>query len=265
MKITESQLRRIIRHELRSLDEAIVDGTWVEDYNHPLPPPDEPNVEPNKALGQYVLPDQRIGRRYSNIPEPYTKLENELENALERHYYDEQSGSLKRIWPRLMSLKRKGLYADLLNPPPGSVYRLLTVDHDRASSILGVEPQDITAQTNIAQAAPNPPTYVSRKFISSWTLDPRLMVSSNPGPWAEPRAGSATVILMADTSQGEFLINPHTYAAGWLVGQAHQDESEVIGGGSIPLVSAAWLWHGDAQEPLAPMQILDALLDAIGE
>ena len=230
MRLLETHLRQLVR------------GILLEVGN--VPPPDEPGVAPDEALGQYAFPDDRHGTEYDEVDEEDTSLETRFFTALTRHYEDNNDGPLRDIWPEVIELNQQGLYPKLLRPPSGNVYRLMTVEPDRAALFMGVPEAKIRARPGIARPASNPPSFKPRGFLSSWTLDPEVMVENTGHTFVDEKPGECTLLLVADTADGEFLMNPKGFASGWALGNNYRDEQEVIGGGEIPLTAAAWIWHG---------------------
>ena len=89
MKISEVHLRRLVR---ALLTEA-------------APPPDEPGVGPDDALGRYVFPSNRVNdHAYRDVGEDDTKLEADFFHALDRHYNGNDPGALRAVWSRLIEL-----------------------------------------------------------------------------------------------------------------------------------------------------------------
>jgi len=80
------------------------------------------------------------------------------------------------------------------------------------------------------------------------------------------RDADATVLLVADTKAGEFLMNPDEFTRGWVVGEEFAEEREVLSGGTVPLLTSAWVWHGDpGGDKLDPLDVMRELLSVIGE
>lgn len=209
-----------------------------------IPPPDETRVQPDEALGQYVFPDNRATDAYKEVDEADTDLEKRFFKALDLHYDANNHGPLRAIWPEIVELNRQGLYPNLLRSPRGRVYRLMSVDPDRAALFMGVPESRIKGRPGAARSAPNPPPFKPRGLLSSWTTDPEAMVQHTGHTFVEEKPGECTLLLVADTSEGEFLMNPIGFASGWRLGNMYKHEYEVIGGGEIPLIGAAWMWHG---------------------
>ena len=228
------------------------------------PQPDQPGVAPGEALGQYAFPAGRLDRG-KDIEEPDTDLESRFYDALKRHYEENNRGALQTVWPEVIELKQQGLYPALLVPPAGRVYRMMTLDPDRAALFLGVDEDEVKKEPGVAHSSPNPPSFKPRGFISSWTLDPELMVGeSSIGQSFHDSPGQCTLLLVADTGSGEFLMNPEGFAQGWRIGSNFSLESEVIGGGEIPLVAASWMWHGRPNfDMLKFNDELDALISGV--
>jgi hypothetical protein len=105
-------------------------------------------------------------------------------------------------------------------------------------------------------------------------MDPKELVNSSWGEFLKISSKDITVLLVADTSAGNFLMNPQGFGAGWRLGNRYNHETEVIAGGQVPLVSAAWIWFGEtagrqrrgassSNKPHA--RVLDKLLAAVEE
>lgn len=253
MRLAETRLRRLIRS---LLVEAV-------------PPPDEPRVAPDEAMGRYAFPGDRTDPEYAQVPEDNTALEDKFYQALVNHYDKNDHSGLREVWPELIELVRAGLYPKLLTPPRGPVFRLLTADPARAAQILGVDEEALVARPGVARRAESPPVYSPRGFISSWTLDPETMVEHTSSQFLSYKSGHCTVLLVAETSGGEFMMNPESFARGWKLGSNYQLEYEVIAGGPVGLKSAAWLWHGDGPRGRfnlnTALGMLGKLLAAVGE
>ena len=252
MKITESHLRRLIHSILLEAEE--------------LPPPDEPRVAPDEALGQYAMPRlTRNDRRYDNVPEKNTELESRLQSALVKHYDSADSTKLRAIWDDVYSLAAAGMYPNLLVPPNGPVYRIMETDPSRAARILGITEEEMTSQTNIVQVAPAPPPFMGKEFISSWTSAPRGI---GINAFLRGHFNKVSLILIAQCpGSGQFIMNPQGFARDFNLGSMYKTESEVIAGGPIQVVSAAWMWHGvglgGQSSGKSPIAILNALLSAV--
>lgn len=231
MKITETHLRHLIRS---ILSEAV-------------PPPDEPNVAPDEALGQYVFPDDRTNPEYSKVPEDYTDLEEEFFQALRHHYEHNEPRALAKIWPELVKLNQAGLYSKLLRAPRGTVFRLMEVTPDRAALFMGVDEETIRSKPRVAQVAPSPPPFKPKWLLSSWTMDPETMVEHTGIEFLRGRPGKCSMLFVSDTTQGEFLMHPENFAKGWNLGANYQLEYEVIAGGLVGLKSAAWIFFPERQ------------------
>lgn len=209
------------------------------------PQPDEPGVDPEEALGRYAFPQNRLDRG-RDIDEPDTDLEERFFDALVRHYDSSNSQALQAVWPEVVELERRGLYQKLLRPPEAPVYRLMTLDADRAALFLGVDEAELQEEPGMARRAPSPPPFKPRGYLSSWTVDALKMVRDSGNAFVDDAPGTCSVLLVANTRAGEFLMNPQGFARGWSLGSNFASEGEVIGGGEIPLVTAAWMWHGES-------------------
>lgn len=260
MRLTESGLRRLVRSLLR---EALTDDSG------PLPPPDEPNVAPDEAMGQYLMPAGRVDSSYwRHDMEADTDLELKLRQALAYHYRSNDDWRLQDIWSQLVDLKNQGLYSSVLMPPSGAAYRVMSMDADRAALFLGETPEDIASIPHgEAELAPDPPPFKPRNVIASWTMDPTSLAGSlGAEGFINTRDFDVTILLVADTNAGEFLMNHESLSQGWMVGQEYEAEREVLSGGTVPLLTAAWVWHGDEDGPkLSPMSVMRELIDAVRE
>lgn len=225
------------------------------------PPPDEPSVEPGEAMGRYVFPNDRINSSaYKGVGEEDTELEQEFWYALDRHYNGNDTGRLRAVWPKIIELERRGLYSSILSPPSGKVYRLMSLEPARAALFLGLTEAEIVTASGEAQVAPSPPPYRPRDFLSSWTLDPQAMIKISGTDFINAKPGQCSLLFVADTGTAEFLMNPREFGRGWKVGQDYAHEQEVIGGGEIPIETAAWMWHG-LPEKLSPRMTVDKEID----
>lgn len=248
MRLSEAHLRQLVRSILLEAGK--------------VPPPDEPGVEPDEALGRYVFPKDRINAsKYRGTGEKNTQLEDEFFQALKGHYYSNDPGLLRNVWPQILELERQGLYTNILRPPGGKVYRLMKVSPYRAAQFLGLPESEISTRAGEAQVAPNPPPYRPREFLSSWTLDPRAMIKISEDDFIKDEPGSCSLIFVADTRAGEFLMNPDVITSSWKVGMDYAHEREVIGGGEIPIETAAWMWHGPASMA-PPHKLIDTEMNA---
>lgn len=229
MRLIESQLRQLVRSLLQEAE---------------VPPPDEPNVAPDEAMGQYAMPRWRSDAGYEQVDEKDTKVERQFYKALELHYRSNVSGPLEEVWPEVIEIAKRGLYPTLLVPPAGRVFRLMNVPPDRAALFLGVDEETVTRRPGISQVAPSPPTFRPRKLTASWTVDPERLVGSDDAAFIKTDPVNVTLLLVADTSGGDFLMNPRGFAEGWGLGAAYADEGEVISGGPVALEQVAWFYHG---------------------
>ena len=240
MRLSEAHLRQLIRGILQE------SGT-------DLPPVDEPAVNPDEALGRYVMPDlMRPGAdraTWAKIAElePNTQLERLLAAELMNHY-EAGMADFTNIWEPLMGLVRAGLYRDILVPPAGTAYRLMKVNPRSASRILGITEDDLRAQPGVARRAPSPPPWKGRQFVTSWTIDPLPVIRRGFG---RAEDGKVTVMLTAQINPGDghFLMNPTGFSERFQLGSQFSDEAEVIGGGIIPLESAVWIWWPGPEDP----------------
>lgn len=214
------------------------------------PEPDEPGLEPDEYLGQWVLPDKR-GLGYL---ERYSELEAKLLKALDSHYMENWSSKLESIWDELMELSKAGLYKDWLHPPVGSVYRGMTLKISDASRLLGIPEDEITANdwysTEEAMVQDVGGTYAPRENLSSWTVD-----SGIASGFIRPYVGEVAIILRAQCAPngaggGEFLMNPdkvpdefpHIDDAYPAFDIKISEEEEVISNGPVRWDRAAWVY-----------------------
>lgn len=240
MVMTESELRRVIRGLLREAGEG-------------LPPPDEPGVAPEEALGQYVMPSlgrlggERHAWARAAMAEPDTRLEKLLAAELMGHYQANMA-DFASIWEPLMGFVRAGLYRDILVPPAGTAYRLMTLDPGPAARILGVSEEELLADPGVVHRAPAPPPWKGRQFVTSWTLDP-IRLSRRGFGGAD--SGQVSLVLAARISPGDglFLMNPTGFSKRFMLGKQYASETEVLGGGVIPLEGAAWIWWPGPGDP----------------
>lgn len=248
MRITESQLRRIIR---RALLEA--------------PKPDEPGIDSDYAMGQYLMPTfDRIGGEYELVDERDTDLEELFQTALADHYSgDGGTGSnLASIWHALIYVKQRGLYSDVLTPEPGLIYRVMSMKPAQAAKILGVPLEQVTTSFNKVQLAPSPPPFRGRGFISSWTMDP-LSLDADHFIFNMPDHVSILLVAQVEPMGDNFLMNPRGFARKFELGRQYAFEQEVIVGGEIPVTAAAWLWHGSGKSDVDHAGQLERLVDVL--
>lgn len=250
MRITESQLRRIIRRALLE-----------------TPAPDEPGIAPDDAMGKYLMPGfDRIGGEYELVDERDTDLEELFQTALANHYSGDDvygTGSLlANIWHALMDVKKRGLYRDILTPEAGLIYRVMSMKPAQAAKILGIPLEQVTTSFNKAQLAPNPPPFRGRRFISSWTKDP-LSLDADNFIFNVPDHVSILMVAQVDPMGDNFLMNPPGFARHFELGHQYENEQEVIGGGEIPLTAAAWLWHGSGKSEVDHAGQLERAIDVL--
>lgn len=235
----DAVLRRIVREALLS--------------ERKPPPPDEPDVSPTAAMGQYFLPGLRSKEGYVDPStgkpiEKNTKLEDALEVALETHYGGGGSGLLAAVWPRLWKMSQSGLYTKWLVPKKKYAYRWMTgVPPALAAKILGVDMQTLRSkplQPLISETAPN---YTAREAVASWTVDPAgrgmfLYANSRLDP------DTVNILLEArvtpDGSGGQFLINTANFNRDFMRDLMidFDSEQEIIGYGPIVITRAAWFY-----------------------
>ena len=230
MRLTETGLRQLVRQLLREA------GT-------PLPPPDQPDMLPEDELGQWIMPGLRTGAAYAGVQEPDTGLELSLARALKSHYDSNADGELEAIWDRLVDLRGRGLYQDLLEPPGGPAYRFMMVAPDRALKFLGVTQEVLEAEPGKAHRAPSPPPFRPRGLVASWTLDPDRMVRDGAAGlfvWREP--GLVALCLRASSQGAAFLLNPERVGRDWDLARYLASEVEVLSGGPVGLDGAAWVY-----------------------
>jgi hypothetical protein len=260
--LAEGTLRRLVRH---ILSEA--------------PPPDEPRVEPDEAMGQYVMPRSRTSSAYDDVPEADTPLESEFEEALYSHYKRNESGRMANVWDEIWDLAERGLYPELLVTPDRTAWRMLGgVSPDALALMLGTEVGDVTGQPDVAQASKGTVTYSKRGAmgspdpagISSWTLEPDGIdpVDFLIAPRSGGR-GACSVLVAAPTSGGDFLMNPYGFSRDFKLGKEYSAEAEVISRGPVSGARVAWIYHTPRSEPwkadfkYAQRTLTQALADAV--
>jgi hypothetical protein len=230
---SEQGLRRLIRALLR-------EG---------LPPPDEPDIEPDEAMGQYLMPTGRVDPRYENVPEESTRLERAFEDALYQHYEANETDQLAKIWDQVWELVERGLYSEFLVAPDRRAWRLMSkVPPGKLAGMLGLDEEEVTGRPNEAQVSQGPVTYRRRleggetdlTRVSSWTLQPEDI---DPSAFISQSPGECSVLVSAPTSGGEFLMNPHKFTREFRLGKKFADEYEVISRGPVEGARVAWIYH----------------------
>lgn len=182
--------------------------------------------------GEYLFATGR-----SDVPdEENTKVEDDTLHALVLHYMhtvplDPKTGNRLKTW------LKNGWYTDLLRPPNGFVYRgLKNVSKDQLTRWLGKEPHGINGKASVSSL------YKTRDFASSWTIDKDLSMEFAFRSSREAGDDGYNVILVADTSENDMLMNP---GSGGIYNvdqfETFDYEQEVIGLGDIKLVQVMFM------------------------
>lgn len=226
MRITESQLRKIIREEIAA-------------------------ASPRSALGRYAFAEQRP-EDFDEEPEPNNERENALMGSIINHFIGGGAGRLTEDDCKLIQgFLKKGLYSDIfMEPTVTSVYRGMTVDESfmrglgiilrdpdpRIASYENMKPGGIAAVKN-KMIKPLP-----GKFASSWTTtDLGSRDESTNMAWAFAsgqtsygyQGGNIGVVLCADiaANPGQFFDAEPLYRLEGMPGV--EEEAEAVGMGKI--------------------------------
>jgi hypothetical protein len=264
MRITESQLRRIVRQELSHLTET---STRRAGYL----------FEDEDVFGQsFNDPDKRKSFRVSDPPERNTAEEQKFVNKLKKwfngHLVASSLNSFASDVTELMPVIRSGIYPEL-TPPPGKVYRGMKLTPDQLKSFLDLEEFTIKAGKYkvIDKGGVLSPQrikfYKQGKPISSWSTSASVAArfaneSENP---SVDEATLMSVVLVADTgdSSNMFFLNPDNLARSYSKQMSnYSNEKEVIAVGPVRFNSVIVYSDRDVVESGSPesekMEFLDA-------
>lgn len=209
--------------------------------------PDEPGLEPDEHLGQWLLPQKRVNVFKSN-DEPDTELERALWDALNQHYLRNRPQDLEAIWPELKKLYDMGLYTEFLQPLQAPAYRgLAGLGLESTASILGINPEEISnAPVNKVNVIEGPGIYQpQRGKISSWTQDPsatkKFMMSAGANILIGEPAW-ASIIFKADPGpENNFMMNVDRMPDHFFTLERFADEEEIIAYGPVKWSKAIWV------------------------
>ncbi len=184
VRITESQLRKIIREEVAK---ATKDGTF----------------------GAYLFGQQR-GLPSVKNPEVNTEEEDDFARDLFAHFHADQ-GELSKWLDTMVALNNQGKYEDILRVPSKYKYAYRTmsnIDHDTLESWLGHDPDDMEPGEIHEE---NKGGIYSRQDVrhSSWTVDPDMfdIMLEDWGSLTHKSYGYL-VFLRAPIKGNTFLLNP---------------------------------------------------------
>lgn len=248
MRITERRLRSIVRELI------------LEDRKPPKP--DEPQVRPREAMGQYFMPDERTDYRYRDVEEKDTPIEEDFITALDDHYGRNSPGALIRVWPKIWKIAQSGLYSKWLQPPAKKkAYRAIGgVSLETAVRVTGLTKEDLQEEANRAHRVEGSPAVFRPKMpIASWTLTPTVdLVSFFIGSVAEG-AGDVSddrVSMLFEArcepfggGGGNFLMNPRNFSRDFALGQSYEEEAEVISHGPVEIESLSYIYHDSMSGP----------------
>jgi len=205
MRLTESQLRRIIRRAL--LEEEGPFGDWLFGSDR-----DKPN---------------------KREPEDDTPQEEELRDDLTSHYHGEM-GELTKWIDQLVSLKDQGLYTDVLSPPADVKYAYRMMNNVRLETltgILGYEPSGYEAGEVYEEKTGTFKPLAGREHYS-WTINfqkfQNMLKDWGRFTSLSSRGLQFLVFLRAPIAANTFLMNPREtskMAQRW----AYQDEVISVG------------------------------------
>lgn len=217
MRLTESQLRRIIRKAL--LEEEKPFGDWLFGYERGMPKNDDPEVD--------------------------TEAELRLRDDLKNHYHGDMDDLTKWI-DQLVSLENQGLYTDILSPPDGAkyAYRMMNnVTLKRLTDILGYEPEGYKAGEVYTEKAGTFKPFVPGREHYSWTINFRMfqnMLNDWGGFTSLSKADKSVqflVFLRAPIATNTFLMNPRETQD---ISMRYSYQEEVI---SVGEVTCDHVWY----------------------
>jgi hypothetical protein len=217
------------------------------------PPPDEPGLEPDEAMGQYLLPQERIGSAYAHVEEDPTPIEQKFVMALLGHYRSNNSREMAQIWPKIWKIAQEGLYSKWLQPPAGSIaYRGIGgVSASLASRIIGLSIKEIKEEPGIAhRVVGSSPVLRPRQPISSWTLRPTVGIVEQ-FTTSETDLGQCAILFAArcepyGAGGGKFLMNPHNFTREFDTASDFAEEAEVIAHGPIEIEELSYIYYDDS-------------------
>lgn len=262
MRITEQRLRSIVR-------EMILEARKP-------PKPDEPQVRPGEAMGQYLMPDERNNYRYRDVEESDTPIEEDFITALNDHYSRSESGALIKIWPKIWKIAQSGLYSKWLQPPAGKkAYRAIgDVSLETAVRVTGLTKRDLQEEANRAHRVEGSPAVLRPNMpIASWTLSPTVdIVSFFIGGASDDRV---SILFEArcepfGAGGGNFLMNPMNFSRDFALGKSYEEEAEVISYGPVEIESLSYIYYDSmsdypngGEKPPNPREAASMLIKAL--
>lgn len=122
-------------------------------------------AEPNDIFGAYLFADQRKGMKGL---EPNNYKEDVFLDDLKKHYNN--VGYLNQWIPKMRELKNQKKYKDILTPPKGKVWRLLTgVNDTTIQKMLSMRKQELRNHENDFYKISNMIIKPKSDKIQSWT------------------------------------------------------------------------------------------------
>lgn len=203
------------------------------------PRPDEPGLEPDEHMGQWLLP---MKRNDVTVFEPDTVLERDLWDAVFQHYQHNDQALLEKLWPKLKEIYDMGLYHDFLKPLEAPAYRGLTgTNPEHTAKILGISLEEVrnspVGKVNVIESSG---TYTPKSKISSWTQN--LKLAKNFMVFGHDIEGGASIILRAAPGAGnEFMMNVKRMPDHFIHIEKFGYEEEVISYGPVKWDKAAWV------------------------
>ena len=190
---------------------------------------EEPEAETD-VFGKYAFDTDR-----EDVPEeekePHTRDELMALIALKSYMTTNRKSGLDKVAPQLVDLTKQGKYAPVLDPSGVSfVYRILTLDTDDASKLLGVE---ISNENSTGKVGPGVLT-PNKGSVSGWTSDIQLVHDFHGATAAQ----DVVLLFKASVKGNTFFGKPVALAMAVDPDMAH--ESETIAVGPVKYVAAAW-------------------------
>lgn len=218
MRITESQLRRIIREEIEA-------------------------ASPRSALGRYAFAEQRPEE--FEEPEPNNPRENALFQSIVEHFIGGGAARLTEDDCKLIQgFLKKGIYSDIFaEPVVASVYRGMTVDELFVKGLgVNMSIYGNLAPGTIAAVKNKKIRPLAGKYASSWTTTPLgSRDDSDNMAWAFAsgqtsygyQGGNVGIVLCADiaANPGQFFDAEPLYRLEGMPGV--EEEAEAVGMGTI--------------------------------
>ncbi len=218
MRITESQLRRIIREEIEA-------------------------ASPRSALGRYAFAEQRPEE--FEEPEPNNPRENALFQSIVEHFIGGGAARLTEDDCRLIQgFLKKGIYSDIFaEPVVASVYRGMTVDELFVKGLgVNMSIYGNLAPGTIAAVKNKKIRPLAGKYASSWTTTPLgSRDDSDNMAWTFAsgqtsygyQGGNVGIVLCADiaANPGQFFDAEPLYRLEGMPGV--EEEAEAVGMGTI--------------------------------